>query len=244
MQAQDLLKELETRGTAQNRKVYPRHGVKSPLWGVSFSDLRLLASRVPPDAALAAGLWASGVHDARLLACMVDDPATVSKGVLVARAFQLDNYVLCDALATLVARTPHARELALAWTDAAGEWVASCGWATLAHLALDPDVDDAFFLPFLDQVERHVHQRPNRVRHEMNGALIAIGVRDEALLTRARAVATAIGKVDVDHGETGCKTPDALTYMDKTLAHRAAKDKKAHDVKRGAASARLPRPAR
>ena len=30
-----------------------------------------------------------------------------------------------------------------------------------------------------------------------------------------------IGKVEVDHGQTSCKTPDAASYMAKVLAHRA-----------------------
>jgi hypothetical protein len=37
------------------------------------------------------------------------------------------------------------------------------------------------------------------------------------------AVAKAIGKVDVDHGETGCVTPDAVGYIAKLVAHKAGK---------------------
>ena len=37
--------------------------------------------------------------------------------------------------------------------------------------------------------------------------------------------AKRIGKVEVDHGETGCKTQDAVTYIQKAKAHRARKKK-------------------
>ena len=43
------------------------------------------------------------------------------------------------------------------------------------------------------------------------------------LTKRALAAATRIGVVDVDHGETSCMTPDARTYIKKTLAHRKKK---------------------
>ena len=41
----------------------------------------------------------------------------------------------------------------------------------------------------------------------------------------ATAAAKRIGKVDVDHGETGCKTPDAAPYIAKAAAHRKKKRK-------------------
>ncbi len=37
---------------------------------------------------------------------------------------------------------------------------------------------------------------------------------------KARAAAKKIGKVEVNHGQTSCQTPDAVVYMDKTLEHR------------------------
>ena len=55
----------------------------------------------------------------------------------------------------------------------------------------------------------------------MNGALIGIGLRSAGREKKAVAVARRIGVVEVDHGETGCKTPDAAGYIAKTKAHRA-----------------------
>ena len=75
-------------------------------------------------------------------------------------------------------------------------------------------------------IEAEIHHQPNRTRHSMNQALICLGVLNKALAKGAKAVAKRIGKVEVDHGQTSCKTPDAAAYIDKTLAHRAAKAKK------------------
>jgi hypothetical protein len=49
----------------------------------------------------------------------------------------------------------------------------------------------------------------------MNGALISIGVHKPALRKKAIQVAKRIGKVEIDHGETNCKTPDALSSIEK-----------------------------
>jgi 3-methyladenine DNA glycosylase AlkD len=60
-----VLAQLEALGTAQNRKVYARHGVAEPMFGVSFAHLRKLGKKLHPDHDLARALWASGNHDAR-----------------------------------------------------------------------------------------------------------------------------------------------------------------------------------
>ena len=47
----------------------------------------------------------------------------------------------------------------------------------------------------------------------MNNALIAIGRRNAQLQKQALAAAKRIGKLEIDHGDTACKTPDAATYI-------------------------------
>jgi hypothetical protein len=54
-------------------------------------------------------------------------------------------------------------------------------------------------------------------------AVITIGCRNAALRKAATAAAKRIGKVDIDHGDTACKTPDAAGYIDKSWAHSLAK---------------------
>ena len=108
------------------------------------------------------------------------------------------------------------------WMADEGEWTQAAGWAVLAGLANDrEDLDDAFFLEHLATIEREIHPARNRVRHEMNKALIAIALRNPALRGPSTAAASRIGKVVVDHGETGCKTPDAIAYVAKVLQRKA-----------------------
>ncbi len=57
----------------------------------------------------------------------------------------------------------------------------------------------------------------------MNSALIAIGIRDAALQAKAIETAQKVGKVHIDHGDTSCKTPDAVPYILKTRARAEAR---------------------
>ena len=51
--------------------------------------------------------------------------------------------------------------------------------------------------------------------------------RSAAMEKKAIAAAKRIGRVEVDHGETGCKTPDAAAYIKKTAAHHRKKANRA-----------------
>ena len=56
-------------------------------------------------------------------------------------------------------------------------------------------------------------------------ALIAIGIYKPELRDETIETARRIGRVNVDHGETGCKTPDAIEYIARAKARRAARKK-------------------
>lgn len=224
MDCQTVMNELESLGTAQNRKVYARHGVDENMFGVSYADLYKLQKRIKIDHELAVKLWESGNHDARVLATLIADPVKMPDKLVESWMKEVNNYVLMEMLTKFLAKTPLAQKKAEKWRKAKVEWVSSAGWALLAQLALsDKSLPDDYFEPLLDQIEETIHSRMNRVRYEMNGALIAIGMRNDKLEKRALDVASSIGKVEVDHGQTGCKTPDAAEYIRKALAYRHKK---------------------
>lgn len=60
----------------------------------------------------------------------------------------------------------------------------------------------------------------------MNSALIAIGIRNDELEQKAITIAREIGKVDVEHGATSCKTPDAEAYIKKARDRERNKKRK------------------
>jgi len=221
MDTKAVLQELEAAGTAQNRKVYKRHGAREPLFGVSYARLNALKKQIKTDHALARALWKTGNHDARVLATLVADPKQLDEATLEAWAAELDNYMVTDAFTTLASRTPFVRAKAEVWSQSDDEWIGNAGWQLVAHLALkDEALPDACFEKYLDQIEREIHARKNRTRYAMNNALIAIGGRNEPLKDKALKVAERIGPVEVDHGETNCKTPDAIPYIEKMWARK------------------------
>lgn len=228
MNDRELLRELEALGSEQTRKTYQRHGVGDKMFGVSYAHLGKLHKKIKVDHELANKLWTSGIHDAQILAAMIADPAQLTAKEIDTWARSVSNYMLSDALAGLVSKTRFATEKAEKWTRSKDEWIGSAGWQLLSGLTLrDASLPDSVFEPYLEAIENGIHGARNRVRYAMNGALIAIGCRNSKLEKKAMAVAAKIGKVEVDHGDTSCKTPDAASYIRKTVAYRKARAAKA-----------------
>jgi hypothetical protein len=122
-------------------------------------------------------------------------------------------------LARYVADTDFAREKADAWVKSPDEFVAETGYHVLSLLAVrDEELDDKYFEDHLKTIESSIQKAKNRARYGMNQAVISIGVRNPNLTKLALAAAKRIGKVEVDHGDTACKTPDAASYIERTLA--------------------------
>ncbi|MBI3969855.1 MAG: DNA alkylation repair protein [Chloroflexi bacterium] len=220
-----VMRELETLGTEQNRKIYKRHGAGDNLFGVSFANIYKLQKRIKADHDLARRLWDTGNADARMLACLIADPKQTTENDLDRWLGDCTYYAVVDMfVGCIAAKIPGIPARVARWTASDGEFVGQAGWDLLAHLAMhDAALPDSYFLGYLQTIERDIHTSKNRTRHTMNNALIAIGIRNPTLEQAARAAARRIGKVEVDHGQTGCKTPDAITYIDRTLAHRRKK---------------------
>ncbi|MEM9463738.1 MAG: DNA alkylation repair protein [Actinomycetota bacterium] len=219
----EAMAALEAAGTAQNRTVYARHGAGEPMFGVSYADLDRLAKPYRADHELGLELFATGNHDARQLAAKIVDPARFRVADADGWAKAIDCYITAEAVAAVVARSSHARSRSDRWRDRRSEWIASAGWGVVANTAEDDIWTTAELEGLLGQIEAEIHDRPNRVRHEMNQALITIGLRSPGLRRRAVATAKRIGPVTVDHGETNCKTPEAIGYIEKTVAYREAR---------------------
>jgi 3-methyladenine DNA glycosylase AlkD len=234
MDVAEALARLEAAGTEQNRKIYRRHGARDPIFGVSFAVLHALAREAERDGALAASLWATGNYDARILACMVADQAAATEAGLDAWLAEIDVYVLVDVfVGSLATKVPGVRERADRWSASTRDWTAQAGWDLYGQLALhDPGLDDAVFSDLLTRIEAGIVGAGNRTRHSMNGALIAIGMRNAGLRAAAEGVADRIGPVVVDHGRTGCVTPAAIPYIAKAWDRRASKaSAAAHDAR-------------
>jgi hypothetical protein len=57
----------------------------------------------------------------------------------------------------------------------------------------------------------------------MLGALIAIGCRSSALRKAVTAASKRIGKIEIDQGDTACKTPEPVPTLEKSWVYAASK---------------------
>ena len=214
-----VFEELRALGAEQYRKIYKNHGVQGESFGVSYAHMKVLVKKIKINHPLALDLWATGNHDARILATMIADPQQATDAMLDAWGRDLSSYVITDAFSSYASKTPLARAKIEQWIESDVEWMGQAGWSLLAQIARDDNtLPDSYFEPFLERITRDLHSSQNRVRHSMNNAVIAIGLRNAALEAQAVAAAQQIGKVVVDHGKTDCKTPDAIAYMEKAKA--------------------------
>ena len=127
----------------------------------------------------------------------------------------VDYYCLMDVLMKSICTSPIAIERMEEWTKSNDEWIGRAGWSLLANIAIkNKTLHDDFFSPYLEEIKENIHNEKIE-KEAMNSALIAIGIRNEDLERQAIEIAREIGKVEVDHGATSCKTPDAESYIKK-----------------------------
>lgn len=221
LDVQTILAEMESLGTEQARKTYKRHGIGDNQFGMSYSNYGKLQKRIKTNHALAIDLWNSGIHDGQILAYMIADPLQADPDTLDKWAYASTNYTIAAELGVYVAKTPLAQAKSEVWMQSDNEYVSTTGWNILGTIATnDISLPDAYFVAHLATIERDLHGSKNWVRYAMNNALIAIGARNPALQAAAVAMAERMGKVEVDHGLTYCKTPDAIIYIQKAVDHK------------------------
>lgn len=224
MTLSETMKSLEKSGSAQTRKTYARHGVTGPMFGVSFATLKTMMKKIRVDHELALALWSTENFDARNLAVKIVDPARMSPADLD-RWASAPNVLMCGSyVAHVAAEGPHGRARADKWLAASKENLRGSGWMLVSALAMrDETMPDSWFAQRLAEIEKTIRSSPNGLRSVMNQAIISIGCRNATLRKSATAAAKRIGKVEIDHGDTACKTPDAAQYIDKCWAHSTAK---------------------
>lgn len=233
MTAKAILDELRPLGRESYKKVMRNHGVPEPFFGVKIDDLKKIQKRIKRDYQLALDLYETGNYDAQYLAGLIADDTRMTKRDLHRWAEMACGPLSGYTVPWVAAGSPHGREIALEWIESKREFVAAAGWGTLSSLVAlkeDADLDLAELKRLLQRVQRKIHTEPNRVRHAMNGFVIAVGSYVEALTALARQTGETIGPVSVELGNTTGNVPFAPEHIDK-IAARGAIGKKRKTVK-------------
>ncbi len=217
-----ILMTLKALGKPQTAAIYKRHGAGDDVFGVLTSELKKLQKKIKVDHGLALELWDTGNAEAQILALLIADPAEISRSDADALIQDGPVRFLGSYLADFFARSAIADTLMRGWMKSQEEIARELGYYILgARLRTDPDsIPDEDAEKFLTTIEQQLQKSPNWVRYAMNGAVISIGVCKPALRAQAIETAQRIGKVEVDHGLTNCKTPDAAAYIAKASTRK------------------------
>ena len=164
-------------------------------------------------------LYKTGVYDAMYLAGLIAEPLKMSKAEIEEWAETSNSPALCgNMVAWVAAESRYGLELALDWVKSNSEPIATAGWATLASIVAlkdDKDLDIALIKELVLQVENNITTSQNKVKSAMNNFIISVGIYVKDLNTFAKEAALRIGKVKVDMGDTACKVPYAIEYIEK-----------------------------
>lgn len=225
MNLQEVMTTLESQGSEQTRKTWRRHGSGDNIFGVNFADLKVLAKKIKCDHELACQLWETQNVDAQTFATMILDPQKLDEETARRWVTGLSYYALAMLLAGCIAQSGFSRVVVIdKWIDSDNEFMRQCAYDTLTAMlknessrASENCLSTAECRKFLVKIESEIAGAPNRVRYSMNSALIAIGIYKAELTDEALKCADRIGKVVIDHGDTGCKTPDARPYIEKAV---------------------------
>ena len=169
-----------------------RYGIfTKKAFGVSMSNMNLLAKRLGRNHELAAALWDTGWYEARMLASLVDEPARVTPAQMDAWVGDFDNWGICDTVCfKLFDRTPHAWRKVTRWNNQEAEFVKRAAFALLWALTVhDKLATDEQFRQGLIFVLRAASDERHFVKKAVNMALRAIGKRNLGLNAAAVTVA-------------------------------------------------------
>ena len=227
-----VMRALKAKGNEKTRKTYASHGATGDVFGVKVADMKVIAKTIKGDQDLAFALYDTGNYDAMYLAGMVARGEQMTKKLLDSWAKAACWQWVSEYIVPWVAsESSHGRALAMKWMDSKKEHIAAAGWNTYAGLVTtlpDDELDLAEIKALLKRIESDIDSTFNRVKYCMNGFVIAVGAYIAPLNKQAKATAKKLGKVEVDVGDTACKVPLALAYIEKIeKSGRAGKKRKA-----------------
>ena len=219
-----IMKKLEALGNKQIKRIYINHGAKEPLYGVKIGDLQPIARKIKRNYELSIKLYETGNYDAMYLAGLIADSKKMSKEDFANWMEKAYCHGLADyTVATTLAKSNMAQEIADKWISSQKELYQSAGWTCYCQLLKDKDnnkISKEKMEKFLYNIELNIHKSANRVRYSMNNFVITVGIFYKPLEEQALEVAKSIGKVHVEMGKTSCKTPLATTYIQKAIDKR------------------------
>jgi 3-methyladenine DNA glycosylase AlkD len=220
MTLNEVMKELESLGSEQTRKIYRNHGADIAQFGVSIAHLKKIAKKLKGNHKVGIELLHSQNVDAIYLSQFVVDEKRVSIDDLEAVIECTNYYMLLDnVVATLMARNQDlVKEFLYEYLDSENDRKKQVGYSAYSMILgsyEDDEIDYNHVKSTIEYVRNNIHESENRVRYSMNNFLIAAGAANKDITSLSKEAAKEIGKVKVFMGKTSCKVPDAFSYITK-----------------------------
>jgi len=220
MTYEEVLNQLESLGTAQNRKIYSRHGCDIEQFGVSTANLKKVLKSIKKDEELGYKLFSSQNADAITLSqwivniqkLTIDE---IEAKILCSNYYMLIEYVIPHIVAKDFEKSLHCIDKWLHHKEPRFRQAGYSLYGIVLSVYPDDMLDMNHIQNELDWIKDTIHTEENRVRYTMNQFVIAVGAYTRELSPYAEQVAKVIGTVHVSMGETSCKVPLAETYISK-----------------------------
>lgn len=201
MELEMIMQELEELGKERIKKTYMSNGAQEPLFGVATGAMKPLAKKIKKDQPLADQLYATGNYDAMYFAGIIADPMIMTEADFDRWMDAAYFYMLSDfVVAVTLAETEIAQVVADKWIASGEELRMSAGWSCYCWLLgnrSDAEFNVNKIANMLDQVEKTIHESPNRTKSAMNNFIYTVGISYLPLHDKAVETAKAVGPVEI-----------------------------------------------
>ncbi|MGQ4668043.1 DNA alkylation repair protein [Metabacillus halosaccharovorans] len=196
-----VMLELEALGKERTKNTYIRNGAHEPVFGVATGAMKPIAKKIGKNQPLAEQLYATGNYDAMYFAGIIADPTIMTEAdfdrwIDAAYFYMLSDYVV----AVTLSETDNAQTIADKWIKSGEELRMSAGWSCYCWLLgnrSDAEFNADKIAGMLDQIEKTIHDSPDRTKSAMNNFMYTVAVSYLPLHEKALQTAKAVGPVEI-----------------------------------------------
>lgn len=211
MDFETVMQELEALSNERLKKMYIGNGAQEPLFGVATGKMKPIAKKIKINQPLAEQLYATRNYDAMYFAGIIADPMAMTEADFDRWMDGAYFYMLSDyVVAVTLAEADIAQVVADKWIANGEELRMSAGWSCYCWLLgnrPDSEFSASKLASMLDQVERTIHDSPDRTKSAMNNFIYTVAISYLPLHEKAIETAKAVGPVDMNRGK---KKPSIL----------------------------------
>ena len=201
MDFETVMQELEALGKERTKKIYISNGAHEPLFGVATGAMKPIAKKIKNIQPLADQLYATGNYDAMYFAGIIADPKIMTEADFERWMDGAYFYMLSDyVVAVTLAETEIAQEVADKWIASGEELRMSAGYSCYCWLLgnrQDHEFSASKLSNMLNQVEKTIHDAPERTKSAMNNFIYTVGVSYLPLHDKAVETSKAVGPVEM-----------------------------------------------